>query len=88
MRYGYFDDDKQRDRVEVHNVNWNLGVPPSTRSLEVKLRHSDYSYGCELHDINKNSAKLKLDTRDQGIAAGQFVAFYDGQTCLGSAVIK
>jgi tRNA-specific 2-thiouridylase len=30
---------------------------------------------------------VHLSEDDQGLAAGQFVAFYQGRTCLGSGVI-
>lgn len=32
-------------------------------------------------------AVVQLFEDDQGLAAGQFAAFYDGRTCLGSGVI-
>lgn len=37
--------------------------------------------GCE--DI----AVVQLSADDQGLAAGQFAAFYQGRTCLGSGII-
>ncbi|KAL0715407.1 hypothetical protein Bca4012_064729 [Brassica carinata] len=32
-------------------------------------------------------AVVHLDEDDQGLAAGQFAAFYEGTTCIGSGVI-
>ena len=32
-------------------------------------------------------AVVHLPEDDQGLAAGQFAAFYEGQTCIGSGVI-
>ena len=34
------------------------------------------------------SAVVHLKGRDKGLAPGQFAAFYDGDTCLGSGVIS
>jgi tRNA U34 2-thiouridine synthase MnmA/TrmU len=32
-------------------------------------------------------ANVKLEESDQGLAAGQFAVFYDGEICLGGGVI-
>lgn len=34
-----------------------------------------------------NSAVVRISEDDQGLAAGQFTAFYEGRTCIGSGVI-
>ena len=31
---------------------------------------------------------MQLASRDQGIAAGQFAVFYDGDECLGAGIIE
>lgn len=38
-------------------------------------------------DGNDDIAVVQLPEDDQGLAAGQFAAFYEGQTCIGSGVI-
>lgn len=38
-------------------------------------------------DFHDKVAVVQLFEDDQGIAAGQFAAFYDERTCLGSGVI-
>lgn len=38
-------------------------------------------------DSHDRVAVVQLSEDDQGIAAGQFAAFYDERTCLGSGVI-
>lgn len=78
--------EQKRDTLEVSSFNWFAGFPPTKKTLNVKLRHGEYEYKAKISVIG-NKAHLKLDSPDQGIAAGQFVAFYDGALCLGSAVI-
>lgn len=88
--------DQKRDTLEVSNFNWFAGTPPiadpaeavAKKTLNVKLRHGEHEYKAKISFPSKSRAKLKLDSPDQGIAAGQFVAFYDGNICLGSAVIS
>lgn len=39
------------------------------------------------HEGCENVAVVHLSEDDQGLAAGQFAAFYQGRTCIGSGVI-
>jgi tRNA-specific 2-thiouridylase len=55
--------------------------------LEVKLRHGEHKYNCLIELLDNNQAIVTLDKNDQGIASGQFAVFYNGEICLGSAVI-
>ena len=82
----YHAEDKARDTVNVTKFNWFSGQHPENAHLRVKLRHGpDFHHGkISYHD---DSATIHLDTKDQGIAPGQFAVFYDQEKCLGSAVI-
>ena len=83
----YHAPDKKRDTLKVSKFNWFSGRFPLKQNLQVKLRHGENFYNCKIKRINKNQALLKISGNDQGIAPGQFAAFYDGEICLGSAVI-
>ncbi len=83
----YHTKDKKRNTFEVGNFNWFAGKPPVKKNLKIKLRHGEKFYRCKLKFLSKNRGQIKLNGNDQGIAKGQFVAFYDGKICLGSAVI-
>ena len=83
----YHSSDKNRDQLEVDNLSWFSGRMPTKNRLQVKLRHGEHSYNCEINPLSKEKISLKLDARDQVIASGQFTAFYDGEVCLGSGVI-
>ncbi|KAL7227169.1 hypothetical protein ACSBR1_022100 [Camellia fascicularis] len=56
-----------------------------------KVRHGPGFYDCSLtmecgedgHEV----AVVQISEDDQGLAAGQFTAFYEGRTCIGSGVI-
>ncbi|KAI7990543.1 tRNA-specific 2-thiouridylase MnmA [Camellia lanceoleosa] len=56
-----------------------------------KVRHGPGFYNCSLtmecgkdgHEV----AVVQISEDDQGLAAGQFTAFYEGRTCIGSGVI-
>lgn len=98
----YFSVEKKRRVFEVRTFNWFGGYPPEDlSSLRCKVRHGPKFYDCSLsfHDLHSSltlegtserfaSALVQLSEDDQGIAAGQFAAFYKGDVCLGSGVIS
>ena len=83
----YHSAEKKRDSFVVGQCNWFSGKPPAKSALLVKLRHGKHSNPCLLEALSDGQFGIKLTNRDQGIAPGQFAAFYDGNTCLGSGVI-
>ena len=58
-------------------------------NLFVKVRHGENRYGCTLlFSEDGNSGRVVIERDDQGLAAGQFAVFYDGDVCLGCGVIS
>ncbi|XP_061350241.1 uncharacterized protein LOC133295419 [Gastrolobium bilobum] len=89
----YFSFDKRRRLFRVGSLKWLSGLPPSqTSQLQCKVRHGPGFYNCSLQmevegDGPDDSAVVRISEDDQGLAAGQFAAFYEGRTCIGSGVI-
>lgn len=85
----YFSEEKMRNTVHVHDFHWIAGTRPEKHTLQVKLRHGEMLYACTLsYNAAGTQGVVTLAGRDQGIAPGQFVVFYDGDACLGSGVIE
>ena len=82
-----YHEEKSRNTVKVTNFNWFSGKAPEKEDLQVKLRHGEHIYDCHFTLEDENHGIIKLEGQDQGIAAGQFAAFYDGERCLGCGVI-
>ncbi|CAL9082590.1 unnamed protein product [Musa acuminata var. zebrina] len=89
----YFSLDKRRRTFHVGSLNWFSGAPPeNTEQLQCKVRHGPGFYDCTIMavpgiDGDEDNLVVHLSEDDQGLAAGQFAAFYLGDVCIGSGVI-
>ena len=86
-----------RSRIPVEGVHWIAGRPPdrngtdaSSLHLAMKLRHGPNMMLGELTLTDNTSGWVQLPEKDHGLAAGQFVVFYDpnGTECYGCAVMS
>ena len=82
--------DRRRERsrrvLEAAAANW-IDSPPSAGRLQVRLRHGPGTAGCLLEPAGPDRWRLTLDEADPGVAPGQHAVLYDGEVCLGGAVI-
>lgn len=99
----YYTQDKLRDTFIITGCNW-ITQAPASGELLVKLRHGSTFNKAQLEMLPDGNYKVKLAERDQGIAAGQYAAFYEkpsfnegaeahsvhtsGLRCLGSGIIE
>lgn len=89
----YYSVDKRRRMFRVGSLKWLVGLPPANlNELQCKVRHGPSFYCCNLtlvsgENCNGDVAVVRLSEDDQGLAAGQFAAFYQGKICIGSGVI-
>ncbi|KAE8656680.1 GTPase Der-like [Hibiscus syriacus] len=96
LRLGKFHFSQPSALVSNHILvfsQWFSGSPPNyDGQLQCKVRHGSGFYNCSyemvhVEDDKEDVAVVQLSEDDQGLAAGQFAAFYEGQTCIGSGVI-
>jgi tRNA-specific 2-thiouridylase len=74
-----------RESFEVEALHW-IEDPPARRELSVRVRHGRTLHAGTL-DLEGSRGRVGLESRDRGIAPGQFAVFYDGEVCLGGATI-
>jgi tRNA (5-methylaminomethyl-2-thiouridylate)-methyltransferase len=75
-----------RSEFIVGKFNWISDEKPLDGNYRVKIRHGENFYNCNMVS-NDNTAFIKLDKEDRGIAPGQFAVFYKDDICLGASVI-
>lgn len=71
-------------------MSWINGPPDLSVPVCCKVRHGPTMYHCHVSFTNdqQTTMKVKLDGNDQGLASGQYAVFYQGEVCVGSAVIQ
>lgn len=75
------------DALTATNMHW-IGTPPSTSmrcTAKVRYRQSDQP--CTVSWLPGGSIEVMFDEPQRAVTPGQFVVLYDGDECLGSAII-
>ena len=73
--------------LKASNLHWVLGSPPKRDRLNAKVRYRANDVPCKINDMSNTNISIEFDQACFGIAPGQSVVFYDGEVCLGGAVI-
>ncbi|WP_308514123.1 tRNA 2-thiouridine(34) synthase MnmA [uncultured Turicimonas sp.] len=74
--------------LKASDPNWILGTPPAAESqLSVKTRYRMPDEPCEIISADENSLFLASKEPMWAVTPGQSAVLYDGDVCLGGAVI-
>ena len=79
--------DRGFTRCIVEAPNW-IGPPVRDGHCRVKLRHGPRMVGASVRAAGGDGLEVATAEADGGVAPGQFVVFYRGERCLGSAAIR
>jgi tRNA-specific 2-thiouridylase len=76
------------DALLTEPAHWIAGSPPGLRfTCTVKLRYRQPDQPCEVDVLVDGRCDLRLLTPQRAVTPGQSAVFYDGEICLGGAVI-
>jgi tRNA-specific 2-thiouridylase len=53
----------------------------------VKIRYRQSDQSCLIRNAGADCIEVLFELRQRAVAPGQYAVFYDGQRCLGGAVI-
>ncbi|MBT6797313.1 MAG: tRNA 2-thiouridine(34) synthase MnmA [Candidatus Marinimicrobia bacterium] len=73
--------------LTASGLHWISEKAPTTENLNAKIRYRAKDAPCKITDINDKTISIKFEEPRFAIAPGQSVVFYDGDVCLGGAVI-
>lgn len=69
------------------DLNWIAGEPPKAVRCTAKFRYRQPDQGVSVQFGPDGRCEVAFDTPQKAITPGQSVVFYDGEVCLGGAVI-
>ncbi len=79
------------DSLTATDISW-IGAPPEELAagltLAAKIRYRQDDQQCRVRQTGKNALEVDFDEPQRAVAPGQFVVFYEGDRCLGGAVIS
>jgi tRNA-specific 2-thiouridylase len=81
------------DRLEARSTHW-IGPPPEglcaggAGGLHARIRHRHDPARCSVRASPGGGLAVEFDEPQWAITPGQYVVFYDGDECLGGAVIE
>jgi tRNA-specific 2-thiouridylase len=69
-------------------AQWIRGSAPAVDfTCTAKLRHRHADQPCTVHVLGDGTCKVHLPHAERAVTPGQSAVFYDGEVCLGGAVI-
>ncbi len=78
------------ERLTASEASWIGDAPEGLSaglSLTAKVRYRQADQDCRVTRLDGSDLEVRFDSRQRAVAPGQYAVFYDGDRCLGGAVI-
>jgi tRNA-specific 2-thiouridylase len=85
---GHDDPRLYADVVETGAMHWISGAAPDGRRFAAKTRYRMADARCTVEPLAADRWRVRFDAPQWAPTAGQYLVLYDGETCLGGAVIE
>ena len=72
--------------VRVHSLSWISRPVTTGRALEGRVRYRDPRVPLEFIPESEGTALIRFPTPQRGLAAGQILAFYEGERLIGGGI--
>lgn len=77
------------DRLIASQLHWIDGTGPALPfRCKAKTRYRQPDQDCIIEAIDEQQVKVSFDTPQRAVTPGQYVVFYQGDSCLGGGVIE
>ncbi|NCU28101.1 MAG: tRNA 2-thiouridine(34) synthase MnmA [Candidatus Moranbacteria bacterium] len=72
--------------ISCHNTNWINTVPENNKKYQAQIRYHGELIDCNVKTVKEDKISV-LFNKQINIDSGQSMVFYDGDICLGGAVV-
>ena len=76
------------DRLVATSPAWVGAAPEAGRRFTAKTRYRQADVACTVVDASAQRLELRFDQPQRAVTPGQSAVLYDGEVCLGGAVIE
>lgn len=78
----------QSHRLVASQATWTAGAPPSSAfACAAKTRYRQQDEACSVRVLDDGGLDVRFTAPQRAVTPGQSVVFYQGEECLGGAVI-
>ncbi len=79
---------RERAEVRIAKSNWLEGEPETGKEYDCRIRHRGDLYKCTLEPVGSGEWQINFKDTPYAPAAGQFIALYIDDMCLGGGEIQ
>lgn len=74
--------------LQCEKLHWIAGSAPSSTRCSAKIRYRQTDQACRIELQEDHRARVVFDEPQRAVTPGQSIVFYDGEVCLGGAIIS